>query len=130
MTEYELASAVMNRVTSHEGVTQSSLTLKQIRDEADNIRLQIVLQLDKQRMLLPEAYYQHLEKIKTTPITQGVFKGWSYINVPRIHTNIRHKPEIQYAGPVEERVPNRIVMGNHHVYTPKDRFIKISVSSL
>lgn len=123
MTEYEFASAVMNRVTSHEGVTQSSLTTRQIRDEADNLRLQIVQQLEKQRVLMPEAYYQHLEKIKTTRITEGVFKGWSYIKIPRIHTNMKHKPEIQYAGPTAERTPNRIVISNHHIYTPSDRFI-------
>jgi hypothetical protein len=42
--------------------------------------------------------------------------------VPRIHTNLKGKPQQQYIGPTGEREPNRVVIGNHHIYTEFEQF--------
>lgn len=122
MTELQIASAIQNYVTSREGVTSSVVDLEQIRDEVDTLRMRMVQDMGKQRALIPEAYYQKLKEIKTTPITSGSFKGWSEVKLPRIYTNNKGKPQIQYIGPFAEMEPNRVVVGNQHLYIKAERF--------
>lgn len=122
MTELQIASAIQNYVTAREGVTDSVVDLEQIRDEVDTLRMRMVQDMGKSRALIPEAYYQELEIVNTTPISSGRWKGWTEVKIPSIYTNVKGKPQIQYAGPTGESEPNRIVIGNHHLYIKKSKF--------
>lgn len=124
MNELQIASTIQNYVTAGEGVTSSVIELEQIRDEVDTLRMRTVQELDRNRALIPEAYYQVLEGslVKTTPITTGKYRGWTEISVPSIYTNLKGKPQIQYVGPANEAIPNRVSVGNQHLYLSSNRF--------
>jgi len=47
MTEFQIASAIENYVTSHRGVTDFPISLGQIRDEVDSTRLRLLSDLEK-----------------------------------------------------------------------------------
>lgn len=124
MTELQIASAIQNYVTAREGITDSMVDLEQIRDEVDTLRMRLIQEMGKQRALIPEAYYQTLkgDRVKPTLIKTGTFKGWSEVKIPRIYTNLKGKPQIQYIGPAGELEPNRVVTGNQHIYIKAERF--------
>jgi hypothetical protein len=127
MTEYQIASAIENYVTSHEGVTDFPVTLNQIRDEVDTLRIRLFdeVDLNTRYTVSLEPYLQILE------ITEGVTydepKNQTTVVIPDIHIRHNGKPAIRYCGSLSEdalyKNPFRIITGNQIMHATHDQYI-------
>lgn len=122
MTEYQIASAIENYVTSHEGVTDFPVAIDQIKDEVDTLRLRLFdeVDLNSRFTVSLEPYLQPIE-IKDTK--RSVDGKNTIVEVPPIHIRQNGKAAIRYCGSSTGNTPYRVVTGNHHLYARADRFI-------
>lgn len=110
MTEFDIASAIRNYVTSHEGVTNFRPTLEQIRDEVDTLRIRLLTELEVQNRYVFsfDQYYQTI-KIKTIyDAKNGINTG----EIPLVHFNGKGRPAVQYIGSLKGDTPHKLVTGN------------------
>lgn len=124
MTEHEIASAIENYVTSYEGVTGSSLSLEQIKDEVNTLRMRVISELDQAKLLMTPfvGYVQTIPSIKVNKETVDE-KIVLTIKIPRIYIRANGKIAITYVGGVDLASPYRITTGNHHMWSKADAFI-------
>lgn len=118
MTEFDIASAIMNYVTSSEGVTSSNLSIRQIRDEVDTLRIRLVSELDVQnRFIFPfDEYLQpiEVETKRENNLTVAV--------IPTIFFRSNGKPVIRYAGGTSGNTPHKVVTGNRRTWSAHDPY--------
>jgi len=124
MTEHEIASAIENYVTSYEGVTSSSISLEQIKDEINTLRMRIVTELDQQKMLMTPfvGYVQTIPSVKVTKETINEVVILT-VKIPRVYIRANGKIAITYVGGIDLSSPYRITTGNHHMWSKADAFI-------
>jgi len=124
MTEHEIASAIENYVTSYEGVTSSSISLEQIKDEVNTLRMRLVSELDQQKLLMTPfvGYVQTIPNIKVIKTTVGELVILT-VKVPRIYIRANGKIAITYVGGIDMASPYRITTGNHHMWSKADAYI-------
>jgi len=122
MTEHQIASAIENYVTSHEGVTDFPVAIDQIQDEVDTLRIRMFDEqdLNSRYMMSLEPYLQTITIDKTSRSRDGKD---TIVEVPLIHMRTNGKAAIRFCGSVSYKTPYRVVTGNHHLYARADRFI-------
>ena len=124
MTEHEIASAIENYVTSYEGVTSSSISLEQIKDEVNTLRMRLVTELDQQKVLMTPfvGYVQTIPNIKVIKTTVNEVAILT-IKIPRVYIRANGKIALTYIGGIDLASPYRITTGNHHMWSKADAFI-------
>lgn len=120
MTEHQIASAIENYVTSHEGVTNFPVSIEQIQDEVDTLRIRMFDEQD-----LNSRYMMSLEPfLQTIEIKDTARDGKNTIvEVPLIHMRTNGEAATRYCGSPTYQTPFRVVTGNHHLYARHDQFI-------
>ena len=124
MTEHEIASAIENYVTSYEGVTGSSLSLEQIKDEVNTLRMRVISELDQSKLLMTP-FVGYVQTIPSTPVIKTTENEVTTltIKIPRIYIRANGKIAITYVGGTDLASPYRITTGNHHMWSKADAFI-------
>lgn len=124
MTEHEIASAIENYVTSYEGVTSSSISLEQIKDEMNTLRMRVVSELDQQKLLMTP-FVGYVQTIPSVTVSKETINEVAIltIKVPRIYIRANGKIAITYVGGIDLASPYRITTGNHHMWSKADAFI-------
>ena len=118
MTEFDIASAILNYVTSSEGVTSSNLSIRQIRDEVDTLRIRLVTELDVQnRFIFP--FDEYLQPIKISTTREGSF---TVAIIPSVFFRSNGKPVIRYAGGLSGNTPHKVVTGNRRTWSAHDPY--------
>jgi hypothetical protein len=110
MTEFDIASAIRNYVTSHEGVTNFKPSLQQIRDEVDTLRIRLLTEQDVQNRYVFsfEQYYQIIDiKPKYNSTTRKTTAA-----IPVLYFRANGKPAYRYVGGSQGNTPHKIVTGN------------------
>lgn len=122
MTEYQIASAIENYVTSNEGVTNFPVSIDQIRDEVDTLRLRMFDEFDSAlNYTLPlESWLQELE-MKPTSYDADIKA--TIVKIPEIHMRENGKLALRYCGSNTKKTQYRVVTGNQNIYATHDRFI-------
>lgn len=122
MTEHQIASAIENYVTSHEGVTDFPVSIEQIKDEVDTLRIRMFDEQDvnSRYMMSLEPFLQTIE-IKNT--SRSVDGKDTIVEVPLIHMRTNGMAATRYCGSPTYKTPFRVVTGNHHLYARHDQFI-------
>lgn len=121
MTEFEIASAIENHVTSSEGVTDFALDTAQVRDEVDTYRIRLLNQIDAQSQLRApfEGYIQRLKL--QVQIEAGTNRR--YVDHPLIFFRWNGKPAISFGGSTTYNTQYRIIHGNHHQSFNADKYL-------
>lgn len=121
MTEFQIASAIENYVTSHRGVTNFPLSKMQIRDEVDTLRIRMLSEIDMQNRFTTqlEEFYQTINDASTVLENKK-----PTVTLPRIYTRENGKLAVQYIGSLTRETPFRIVTGKHVLYAAYDPFLK------
>lgn len=122
MTEFEIASAIMNYVTSNQGVTDSNISIEQIRDEVDTLRLRMLREMEAGTTFEKDSFTQSLI-LPTATVENGRFKGRKYAKIPRIYTLVSNKPAVFYINGEGNTKPFRLVWGNQHHFFTYDSYI-------
>lgn len=128
-TELEIASAIANYITSQEGVTDFPVSLKQISDEVDTLRVRLLDELDSKGLL--QKPYLNLTQVTlfdgSTPrrkVNLDLVTRVRYINVPRLYISpSTKKPAISYIGAFNGLQSYRVVHGTQREWFKKDRWI-------
>lgn len=122
MTEYQIASAIENYVTSHEGVTNFSVPINQIQDEVDTLRTRMFDEqdLNSRYTISLEPFLQTI-KLKAT--SRSADNKDTIVDIPNIHIRMNGKAAIRYCGSPTYKTPYRVVTGNHQLYAVHDPVI-------
>lgn len=121
MTEFEIASDIMNLVTSNEGVTNSRIRMEQILLDVDSMRLRLIAEAEK-GMAFRRPYQGYSQKIETLKVLRNPDKSY-YCDVSRIFIEASGKPAIGYIGGKDLKSPYRVTVGNQKNYSDHDEFI-------
>ena len=112
MSEFEIISAIENYVTSHAGVTDSSIEPTQIAAEIDTLRLRFLREFEKTDRLgrIPRSYSQRLGPVETQEyeINDRNYMG---IVLPRLYFRDNGKAIVFYLGSDDMDNHHRIVYG-------------------
>jgi hypothetical protein len=109
-TEYQIASAILNYVTSFREVTNSPFEIQQIRDEVDSLRIRMITELDRAGMLR-RPYTQFSQQI-TVPVSRDNNRNVMYAPIPPLHCGDDGKPKTAYVGGTLGDSEYRVVIGN------------------
>ena len=118
MTEFEIASAIQNYVTSHSGVTDSPISLRQIRDEVDTLRLRLLDELFRARnsMVDVSAYTQ------TAIVPTEKVDGKLQAHVPELYYQPNGKLAVQFLGSSSQETPFKVVFGRRATWSDYDTY--------
>lgn len=127
-TEFEIASIISNYITSDEGVTDFPVTLRQISDEVDTLRVRLMQEMDS-KGLFKKPFYNFTQpiliggindslKTKVDPSTRR-----RYVDVPRLFMLSENRPAIAYCGGYRGEQNYRVVAGNQREWFTSDRWI-------
>lgn len=109
MTQNELVSAIMNLVTSHEGVTNTSLSEEQVADEVHSLRSRMIADIEAQS-LFRRPYTGFNQIIKALPVLKD---GTTlYADIPRMFMLRHHFPAFNYIGGKDKKSPYRVITGS------------------
>ena len=116
MTEFEIASAIENYVTSHRGVTDSPLSIDQVRDEMDSLRIRLLTEFDiRNRYIYPlEPYMQHIT------VQTSRKDGQTIAEIPRIYIRELGVPAIGFIGSSSKGTEYKVVTGRHRNWSSDD----------
>ena len=116
MTEHEIASAIQNYVTSHEGVTNFNISVRQIRDEVDSLRIRTLAELETQgRSMYPlEDYMQDMEVNTIREGTRIVAQ------IPLVYIDVGGRPAFSYLGGVSLDTNHKVVTGRSRSWAHED----------
>lgn len=121
-TEFEIASAIQNYVSSQQGVGDFPVSLRQISDEVDTLRVRVITDLDEKGLLRrPFLNYTQVIQFAVTKI-DAVTRA-RYVDVPRFFVLKSGKPAISYIGGFAGRQHFRVVTGLQREWHKKDRWI-------
>jgi len=111
MTQNEIVSAIMNLVTSHEGVTNTSLSQDQVADEVHSLRSRMIAEIEGQS-LFRRPYTGFNQKIEALQVKkEGAIL---YVDIPRMFMLRHHYPAFNYIGGKDKKSPYRVVTGSVH----------------
>lgn len=127
-TEFEIASIISNYITSDEGVTDFPVTLKQISDEVDTLRVRLMQEMDS-KGLLKRPFYNYTQTIffgglndqKKTLVDAATRRR--YADVPRLFMLSGNIPAIGYCGGYRGEQHFRVVSGTQREWFQADRWI-------
>ena len=118
MTEFEIASAIENYVTSHRGVTDFPLSIRQIRDEVDTTRLRFLDDTERaDKGIVSLNPYTQTLTIETEKDKTGIF-----VEVPEMHYLQSGKLACLYIGSVTSKTPFKIVTSNRSLWAEYDMY--------
>ena len=122
MNEYQIASAIENYVTSHEGVTNFSVAIDQIQDEVDTLRIRMFDEqdLNSRGTISLEPF---LQTIKAKATSRSIDGKDTIVDIPNIHVRRNGKVAIEYCGSPTYKTPFRTVVGNQRLYATHDPII-------
>lgn len=125
-TEFEIASIISKYVAAQQAVTDFPVTLKQIGDEVDTLRMRVVEELDSQN-LLNRPYFNYTQVIKFDGTKNKVKLNTTtrvrYVEVPRLFFKKDNKPAIAYIGDYNGKQNYRVVAGLQKEWHTKDQWI-------
>jgi hypothetical protein len=107
MTQAEIVSAVMNIVTSHEGVTNTSLSADQVAAEVHTCRQRMIDDLDKVS-LFRRPFTGYVQVIDSLAVAKEA-DGTLYVEIPRVYRTINQEVSLLYIGGKDRKSPYRIV---------------------
>lgn len=127
-TEFEIASVISNYITSNEGVTDFPVTLRQISDEVDTLRMRTITDLDEKGKLLRPFlnFTQTIEFDASSTIFQvkkDLTRNIRYVDVPRLYRMVSGKVAISYVGGIAGTQHFRVVQGLQREWHKADRWI-------
>ena len=113
MTEFQIASAIKNYVTSNYEVTDSLLSIDQIRDEVNTLRYRNIIALDFKGLIL-KPYNSFTQSITVSTVKDGNYR---VAEIPNVIIANNGKPLFGYVGGSSvEQYDYRILTGNQHQY--------------
>ena len=118
MTEFEIASAIQNYVTSHAGVTDSPISIRQIRDEVDTLRLRLLDEMYGQR----NTFVDYGAYTQTATITTRRENGKIVVDVPSIYYEPNGKIMVTFLGSSTGDTPFKVVSGPRRVWAKYDTY--------
>lgn len=110
MKQFEIVAAVMNIVTSHEGVTNTSLSEDQVAAEIHTCRQRMIDDLDKVSLFRRPftGYVQIIESLPTLKKADGTV----YVKIPRVYRTLNQDIALLYVGGKDKKSPYRIITDN------------------
>lgn len=127
-TEFEISSAISNYITSNEGVTDFPVTLKQISDEVDTLRVRRMQEADS-KGLFKRPFYNYTQTIfiggTQDPLktSEDSVTRRRYVDIPRLFMLSNNRPAIAYCGGYKGEQNYRVVSGNQREWFSSDRWI-------
>lgn len=122
MTEFEIVTAVMNLVTSHEGVTNTSLSPDQVAAEVDTLRSRMAMEMDKVS-LFRRPYIGFTQTISSLELKKTPSTGQRYIDIPKLMVKRDNNPAFVYIGGKDGKSPFRVITGDQINNAKYDQFI-------
>lgn len=122
MTEFEIVTAVMNLVTSHEGVTNTSLSPDQVAEEVDTLRGRMSFDMDKFG-LFRRPYIGFTQTIDSLPVKKRQSDNQRYVDIPKLMMKRDGNPAYVYIGGKDNKSPYRIITGDQILNAKHDQFI-------
>lgn len=127
MTEHEIVTSVMNLVTSHEGVTNTSLSPDQVAAEVDTLRGRMIDEMDKVSLFRRPytGFTQSIKSIKVEKIVSGTTVT-KFVDIPKFMVRRDGTPAYLYIGGKDMKSPYRVVVGSEAFENAKhDQFISL-----
>jgi hypothetical protein len=121
MTELQIVAAVMNLVTSHEGVTNTSLSEEQVAQEVHTTRVRMIDEVDKAG-LFRRPYTGYVQYIKQLTMTKNA-DGKYIVKLPRIVRMLNGEHAVLYIGGTDGKSPYRIIVNGNGENESHDQFI-------
>lgn len=121
MTEFQIVTAVMNLVTSHEGVTNTSLSPDQVAEEVDTLRVRMIDDEDK-ISLFRRPYTGYVQTIPSVTVEKDSDKKL-FITIPRLVIKRDDTPASLYIGGKDGKSPYRVISGADAENAKHDQFI-------
>jgi len=127
-TEFEIASVISNYITSNEGVTDFPVTLKQISDEVDTLRVRLMQEMDS-KGLFKRPFYNYTQTIFIGGLSDSLKTSVDastrrrYVDIPRLLMLSNNRPAIAYCGGYKGEQNFRVVAGNHREWFSSDKWI-------
>jgi hypothetical protein len=121
MTEHEIVTSVMNLVTSHEGVTNTSLSPEQVALEVDSLRGRMAADMDKVS-LFRRPYIGFTQTIKSLEVKR-TSTNQRYVDIPKMMIKRDGNPAFLYIGGKDEKSPYRVITGDQIQNVKYDQFI-------
>lgn len=116
MTEFEIASAIQNYVTSHRGVTDSPISLRQIRDEVDTLRLRLLDELLRAKSGIGNvSAYNQVATFSTVKDKSSIIAI-----IPELYYRPNNKLEVTYLGGLSGDTPFKVVSGGRKTFADYD----------
>ena len=122
MTELQIITAVMNLVTSSEGVTNTSLSPEQVAEEMDTLRVRMIDEIDKVS-LFRRPYIGYTQMIDSIPVLTNATTKRKYIDIPRLVIKRDSTPAYLYIGGTDNKSPFRVITGENADNATHDHFI-------
>jgi hypothetical protein len=121
MTELQIVAAVMNLVTSHEGVTNTSLSEEQVAQEVHTTRVRMIDDVDKAGLFRRPytGYIQTIAQLTMTKNSEGKYTA----KIPRAVRLINGEHAILYIGGTDGKSPYRIIVNGNGENESHDQFI-------
>lgn len=120
-SEFEIASMISNDVTSAQGVTDFPVSLKQISDNIDTLRVRVIDDLDS-KGLMKKPFFNFTQTIITTTLKTA--SNQRYVDIPKLISFQNSAPAIAYIGGSGDTPKSfRIVYGTHNEFHTADRWI-------
>ena len=118
MAGFEIASAIQNYVTSHSGVTDSPISLRQIRDEVDTLRLRLLDDLFRSRKSMVDVspYAQ------TATVSTEKVDGKLQAHIPELYYQPNGKLGVQFLGSSSQETPFKVVFGRRAIWSDNDLY--------
>ena len=96
--------------------TNSNLSIRQIRDEVDTLRIRLVTELDVQnRYIFPFDEYLQIITVNTTRANNK-----TTATIPSVLIRSNGRPVIRYAGGTSGNTPHKVVTGNSRTWSSHD----------
>ena len=118
MTEYEIASAIQNYVTSHAGVTDSPISIRQIRDEVDTLRLRLLDEMYAQNNTFVD--YGAYTQLLTAPTV--IENKKAVAEIPAIYYDPSGKIMVTFLGSSTGDTPFKVIGGSRRIWAKFDTY--------
>ena len=101
----------MNLVTSHEGVTNTSLSPEQVAEEVDTLRVRMMGEMDKVS-LFRRPFMGFTQTVPSLDVQKDKVSGVIYVDIPRLVTKRDNTPAHLYIGGTDDISPYRVITGD------------------
>lgn len=129
MTHRDIASAILNNITSGEGISNTRIPLQQVMDEIDTLRARLLYERSQQGLSIEPEYYQTASCIPV--ICQDIseccgINSDAKVLVGQLPSSVltqNGRLLINYAGTIDRYRPYRIITGNHYLFAMKGKYV-------